>query len=409
MAERLFRDEVIEAGRQRLTGRVVIATPPRSGLYTRIAFAALAAAVLLLFLGSYSTTAEVRGVVAYETGVARIYPQSAAQIGKVFVRPGERVAEGQPIAELLVAQGSGGLQPQMAEIEKQDVELSRQIELGSIEANSRRAALQQQAAGMKATIASYERQRVIAQQQVRLADSAARRARSLADEKAATQRQVEDANSLLLSRRAELEAIGEQVIAQRSALSANLADQTQLATEGDKSRSVITGQRAALASQMQELSRANRLTLVAPVAGVVGDIAGEVGQQARADVAIATIIPAGSKLEVWLYAPTRAVGHAAKGQPVRLQFDAFPYRTFGTGLGIVADVAGVPTEQGYIDPGLRIEEPVFRIRARIERFVPRAAARSDALRPGMTLTGKIVTERRNLWTVLFGKIAGGSG
>lgn len=402
MAEKLFRNEVIEAGRQRLTGRVVAAVPPRSWLYTRLALGALLLAVLLLFVGNFSTTAEVRGVVAYDAGVSRVYPRSPAQIGQIFVKPGERVEAGQPIAELIVAQGPGGMEPQIAELSKQDVELGRQIDLTGVEVMSQIAALEQQRAGIDATVASFERQKIIAREQVRLADSAAKRAQRLASEKAATQRQVEDANSVLLSRRAELEAIEEQIIAQRNARQANLAEQELLRASSEKTQSVILGQRAVLASEMQELARANRLTLVAPVDGIVGDIAGEIGQQARPDVALATIIPAGSKLEIWLYAPTRAVGHASAGQEVRLQFDAFPHETYGTGLGIISAVAAVPTEPGYLDPGLNVQEPVFRIRARLTRFAPRAAQGERALRPGMTLTGKIVTERRSLWTVLFG-------
>lgn len=408
MAETLFRNEVIEAGRQRLTGQVVVAIPPKSWHYTRLALGALVIATLLLFLGNFSTTAEVRGVVAYNTGVSKVYPQSTGQIGQIFVKPGDRIAAGQPIAELLIAQGPGGMQPQLQELGKQDLELGRQIALTEIEYAAQLSSLQQKGAAIAATIASYERQRVIAQEQVRLAESAARRARKLASEQAATQRQVEDSNSVLLSRRAELEAIREQIIAQRNARAVNLSEQAQLKTGSEKSRSVILGQRAALGSERQELSRANRITLVAPVAGTVGDIAGEVGQPARPDLALATIIPADSQLEIWLFAPTRAVGHAAKGQQVRLQFDAFPYETYGTGLGVISAVAKVPTDPGYLDPGLKVDEPVFRIRARIDRFAPYARQGEDSLRPGMTLTGKIITERRSLWTVLFGSLRNGA-
>ncbi|WP_298197603.1 HlyD family efflux transporter periplasmic adaptor subunit [Novosphingobium sp.] len=392
-----------------MTGRVVVAVPPRSWHYTGLSLAALVVAVLLLVLGNYSSTAEVRGLVAYSTGVSRIYPQNTGQIGQIFVRPGDRVNAGQPIAELIMAQGPGGMNPQLQQLGKQDAELGRQIALTEVEFAAQLASLQQKGAAIGATIASYERQRVIAREQVRLAESAARRARKLASEQAATQRQVEDANSVLLSRRAELEAIEEQISAQRNARAVNLAEQAQLRTGSEKSRSVIAGQRAALGSELQALSRANRITLVAPVAGTVGDIAGEVGQPARPEVALATIIPANGKLEVWLYAPTRAVGHAAAGQQVRLHFDAFPYETYGTGLGIISAIAEVPTDPGYLDPGLKIQEPVFRIRASLARFAPHVRQGAGSLRPGMTLTGKIITERRSLWTVLFGSLRNGSG
>jgi len=402
MAQQLFRNEVIEAGRTRLIGRVVAATPPGAWLYTGLALAAFAIALLIAMLGSFSTTADVRGVVAYDQGVARVYPRTTAEVARIFVKAGQQVAAGDPLVELAIAQGQQGLAPQLKDLSRQDAELARQSELAGIETVSQLAALTQRAAGIDAAIASLQRQLVLAREQVGLAESAARRAQALAREQAATQRQVEDARSAVLARRAEAEAIAEQIAAQRSARQAAAAERALLTTGGAKSASLIEGQRAALAAELKALERSDRIVLVAPVAGTVGDLTGELGQQVRPDAAVATIVPAGSKLEIWLFAPSRAVGHARVGQQVRLQFDAFPHRTYGTGLGVVSAVAGVPTEPAALDPGLKIAEPVFRIRTSLRAMAPRVTGGPQLLRPGMTVTGKIVVERRSLWAALFG-------
>jgi membrane fusion protein len=117
-----------------------------------------------------------------------------------------------------------------------------------------------------------------------------------------------------------------------------------------------------------------------------------------------SVIPSGSRLEIWLYAPTKAVGSARVGQRVRLQFDAFPYQKYGSGLGVVTAVAKVPTEPDNLDPGLQITEPVFRIRARIDRLAAGSRIEIARLRPGMTLNAKLETERRSLWQVLLGPV-----
>lgn len=402
MADALFRNEVIEAGRTRLTGRVVAATPPGSALYTGLAAGAFVIALLIALLGSYSTTADVRGVLAYDQGVARIYPRTTAEIARIFVKAGRPVKAGDPLVELVIAQGQQGLAPQLKDLTKQDAELARQLQLAGIETTSQLAGLVQRAAGIDAAIASLQRQLVLAREQVGLAESAARRASALAREQAATQRQVEDARSAVLARRAEAEALAEQIAAQRAARLAVDTERALLDAGGAKSISLIEGQRAALAAELKALQRSDRIVLVAPVAGTVGDLTGEVGQQVRPDAAVATILPQGSTLEVWLYAPTRAVGHARVGQPVRLQFDAFPYRTYGSGQGVVAEVSGVPIEPAAVDPGLKITEPVFRIRTRIQAMAPRVPGGQGLLRPGMTVTGKVVLERRSLWASLFG-------
>ena len=89
---------------------------------------------------------------------------------------------------------------------------------------------------------------------------------------------------------------------------------------------------------------------------------------------------------------------------MRLQFDAFPYQKFGSSRGVVTEIAKVPTEPSNVDPGLKFDEPVFRIRTRIVQFSPRAKVSINAIRPGMTLGGKLVMERRSFWQILLGPI-----
>lgn len=404
MADRLFRNEVIEASRNRLTGTVIAAVPPSSRLYTRLVAVAALLLLALLMFGHFSMTADVRGIVAYDGGIARVYPRSAAEVSAIHVRSGQHVEAGQALVTLAIAQGQGGISPQLNQMGNQDSELGRQVGLAADQASSEVAALAEQHGGLMAAIASLERQHAIAAAQIRLAESAALRAERLAKEGAGTQRQVEDSRSALLTRRAELEGLGEQVIVQRNALRANEADQSRRQLEAQRTQSVLIVQRAVLAQQQFELSRTGNIVLTAPVAGTVGDIGVEVGQQATPARAAATVIPSGSKLEIWLYAPSRAVGNARAGQQVRLQFDAFPYEKFGTSEGLVTEIAKVPTEPSNVDPGLKFDEPVFRIRANIVKFSPRTKVDIGSMRQGMTLSGKLVLERRNLWQILLGPI-----
>ncbi len=70
----------------------------------------------------------------------------------------------------------------------------------------------------------------------------------------------------------------------------------------------------------------------------------------------------------------------------------------------MTEIAKVATEPSNVDMGLKIDEPVFRIRTRIVDFSPRGEVDIAALRPGMTLSGKLVMERRSLWQILLGPI-----
>ncbi|HEX8528051.1 HlyD family secretion protein [Allosphingosinicella sp.] len=406
MATQLFRQEVIEAGRQRLTGTVVAAVPPRSRLYTLLVLGFFAILAALLILGQYATSAKVRGIVAYDAGIARVYPASQAEIRAIHVRTGQQVAAGQPLVTISLAQGSNGISSQLAQLGNQDSELARQQELAGMMGSTETRGLAQQRSSLGAAIASLERQRSIAAGQIGLAEAATRRATQLAGEGAGTQRQVEDSRATLLARRSELESINERLIVQREALRAIDNQIAERSLEASRSQSVIGAQRAALGEQREALLRTHELVLTAPVAGEVGDVSVEVGQRARPDMSLVTIVPGGSRLEVWLYAPSRAIGHVRPGQEVRLLFDAFPYQTYGAGTGRVTEVSRVPTEPGSLDAQLGIEEPVFRIRVAIDRMAPRAAAADRQLRPGMTLSANLVLERRRLWEVFFNPFVG---
>ena len=401
MAERLFRDEVIEASRDRLTGTVIAAVPPSSRVYTRLTVVCVMLLIFFLVFGSYTTTAAVRGVVAYDAGVARVYARQSAELAEVHVNVGDRVAKGQPLVTLTIAQGSEGMNPFLAEVATQGSELERQLELAVSQSEAEIAALGHQRNGLVASIASLRRQKAIAEDQQKLAQAALSRAQRLAERSAGTQRQVEDARSELLRRKADLESLTEQIAAQQAALNANDAEQARRTLAAEIAQSEIQARQSQLAEQRARLDRDSRLTLTSPVAGVVGDISLEIGQRVTPDQSVVSVIPGNSQIEVWFYAPTSAVGNARAGQNVRIAFDAFPHEKYGWGQGFVTDVAQVPTEPANIDRSLNLTEPVFRVRTRIEALSSHTEISREALRPGMTVTGRLQLEDRSLWQVFF--------
>ena len=406
MNKPLFRTEVIDASRERLSGTVIAAVPPSSRLYTMLLGGLALVIIAFLVLGSYATSAQVRGIIAYDTGIARVYPSAPAEIREINVHDGQLVAAGTPLVTLALAQGVDGLTGQLGQLNNQDAELGHQVDLASEIGAAEQRALTQQRDSLTAAVASLERQRAISAGQIGLAEAATRRAVQLAREGAGTQRQVEDSRSALLARRADVESLNERLIAQRETLRNTEAQIAQRALEASRNRSVLLAQRAALAEQRAQLMRTDRLVLTAPIGGEVGDISIEVGQRARTDQSLVTIVPRGSRLEVWLYAPSRAVGFARPGQQVRLMFDAFPYQKYGAGRGTVTAVSRVATDPSNLDTNLGIQEPVFRIRVRIDEFAPRIPADQRFMRPGMTLTANLVLERRSLWEVLFSPVLG---
>jgi membrane fusion protein len=86
-------------------------------------------------------------------------------------------------------------------------------------------------------------------------------------------------------------------------------------------------------------------------------------------------------------------------------YEAFPYQRFGVGRAQVEAVSRTVLAPDEIAiPGLRLGEPVFRVRAALERDTVDAYGERIALQPGMLLRADIVIDRRSLLQWLFDPI-----
>lgn len=405
MASALFRAEVIEARRQRLAGIVVAAVPPSARLYTIIVGATSIIILLTLSFGSYASTANVRGIVAYDLGVARVSASSTGDVAAIHVRAGTQVAAGAPLVTVVTAQGANGLSAQLAEIETQLREIDRQIALAGNTGLTELQALRQQQAGVVTSVASLQRQKSIVQSQISITEAMLARNTRLAKAGAGSQRQVDDARAALLSRQSESEALTQKISDAQSKISEVSIQLSQRGLTSDTSRSQLVAQRAILVAQRADIARADRLVITAPVAGEVSDVATEIGQRVGPEKSLVTLVPQGSNIETWLYAPSSAIGFAKPGQQVRLRFDAYPYQKYGWGQGTVVSISRVAIDPANVDAAIRPTEPVFRVRVRIDSM-GRLTVPKDGLRPGMTLSANLVMQSKPLWDLVIGPIKG---
>jgi membrane fusion protein len=130
---------------------------------------------------------------------------------------------------------------------------------------------------------------------------------------------------------------------QRSGIDRDLgAARAELPTIETKARQAVD-QLARQKSELQQglvqedVKRSN--VIVAPVAGVVTNIAISRGESVAADMLIATILPRGSGLVVQLLVPTRAIGFVQPGQPAEVKLETFTFTRFGLVPGEVVSVS----------------------------------------------------------------------
>jgi membrane fusion protein len=128
-----------------------------------------------------------------------------------------------------------------------------------------------------------------------------------------------------------------------------------------------------------------------------------------AGTALASLLPAQTRMLAQLYAPSSAVGFVRPGQAVQLRYQAFPYQRFGQQKGQVLQVSRTPLGASELArlalPATLSQgpasEPLYRITVQLERQTVEAYGQEQALAVGMQLDADVLLERRRLIEWIF--------
>lgn len=398
----LFRKEVVDQRADRLQGNVSIAVPISWQVISYGLFVVLVIVVAFLSLASYSRVATATGIIVVDKGVAAIMPTRAGVVAGLVVRDGQSVEEGAPLAVIRSEEElrRGGTAPDRVRnaVQQQDRQLASQQALLLKAAQAEQARLAAQSEGITKEIIELDRQTAAQRRLIEVAANELNQARSLADRGFISRRDLETRESTLLIRQQQLAQL-EQVRATRrsSVLEAGRSiAQAEAAAQGQSA--AVQSERAELAQQLAQAEAAEGYTLTSPVSGRVTAMTARLGQAALPDQALMSVVPTGGTLQAELHVPTSAAGFLEIGQQVRLSIDAFPFQQFGTVEASIAEISAVASPK-IIPQGGAV--PIYLVRARLSRDTMQAFGRNQALLPGMTLSARIVTQRRSLLEWLF--------
>ena len=156
--------------------------------------------------------------------------------------------------------------------------------------------------------------------------------------------------------------------------------------------------------ELIEMQSRQHIAIQANSSGVIGTINAEVGQFVDLSKPLLTIIPENTSLIAQLYVPSRAIGFVKDGDQVLLRYQAYPYQKFGHAKAQVLSVAKTALASqdlqtiGIISPQEQLNnEPVYLVRAKLDKQMVKAYGKDMPLQVGMTLEGDIMHERRKLY------------
>lgn len=369
----------------------------------------VAVALVLLFFGTYSNKETVSGWLVPRGGLIQVTARGGGVVTSISVKEGDHVRAGQVIAHVrlstTLANGQDAGSVAIAALSSESSANKQQAQTARRKLLAEQSDLNLKLADLQAQVAETRRQMEFQDRQVEIARSNLARFKRLAAMHLISDMQVNERETALLStEQVKSHLAGEEMSLRQQAsdvtarLHAIPSDISQTGTNETMAAAQIDQKRVQTAIQSSDL-------VVASVEGKVLAIPVDEGQTLSPGATIAIVEPLNASLEAELYVPSRAVGFVRPGDDVHLMYQAFPFEKFGIANAKVMELSRTilaPSEVSM--PASGIQQPVFRVRAALDRQTIQAYGQAVPLQPGMLLTGEIVFDRRSLVEWLFDPI-----
>lgn len=366
----------------------------------------LMALILFLVSGEYARKVRVVGNLVPTEGAIKIVAPQFGRILGTRVREGDAISSSQVMFEI------------SAERSNQDGDLDQRIEsslmsrrqlmtqeglLQTLQFRRREQSIQARVALSQAELDRLAQESKLQDARIVSAESMYKRYTTLRQQGFVSElqfSQIENDYNEQLARRQTLER---NSLANRREVLQLQEDAQEMASQIHLNDSQTARNLASLEQEMAEHQGRSRVQVLAPITGTVTTLPFEPGQSVQAGATLATILPAGSKLEAHLFVPSRAIGFVEPGQRVLLRMAAFPYQKFGSISGVVQRVERSPIGESA-DAGAAVTgpaEPVYRVMVLLGQQAVVAYGKRQPFRAGMTLEADIHQDRRRLaeWLV----------
>jgi len=406
MSRQLFRQEAIDAQREKFLGEATIARPVPGWVFTLLAAGVAFLVIAVSIWGQYTRRERVEGYLALDTGAARVLVPDSGRITELLIKEGDEVKAGDAMAKVSLdrATGSGASTSEAVAAEMQNRRLILEKEqnqwrdLGTQQVEQIRRRMRD----LDGELGQIDREMKLQEVRIKSAREQLERYHGLAGEKKFV------SEALVKQKQDEVtdqEIKAQTLRRQRGQVERDLAsarmEEPAIQMRSRAQVEQVSRQISELQEGMAQNESKRETVIRAPMAGVVTNIAVNQGQSTAADTPLATVLPKGSGMHVELLVPTRAIGFIKPGQEVLLRYEAFPYERFGQYRGLVSDIGRSVWTQGERIGPLSAKEPVYRVDVKMERQNVSALGQDFALRPGMLVNADLLLERRTLLEWIF--------
>jgi membrane fusion protein len=406
MPRPLFRQEAIDAQREKFLGEAIIARPVPAWVFTLLAAGTALLLIGVALWGHYTRRERVEGYLALDAGAARVLLPDAGRVTDLLIKEGDEVKAGDPMARISLDRSTGKgastseavaaeMQSRRAILEREQAQL-RDLGTQQLEQVRRRAK------DLANELGQIDAEMKLQEVRIRSARDQVQRYRGLAGEKQfVSEALVKQKIDEVTDQEIKLQSLHRQRSQVERDLESAKLEEPSIGLKSRTQVEQVSRQMSELQEGMAQVEARRETVIRAPVSGVVTNIAVNLGQSVAADAPFATVLPKGSGLHVELLVPTRAIGFVKTGQDVMLRYDAFPYERFGQYHGKIVDIGRNVWSSGDRVGPLSAKEPVYRVDVGLDKQTVGALDQEFSLRPGMSVNADLLLEKRTLFEWIF--------
>ncbi|WP_440030060.1 HlyD family secretion protein [Chromobacterium amazonense] len=399
----LFRPAALAHSTARQYGSIVLVRSRNLAWFTCI-FSLLALAIVLFFcLFSYTRKAQVSGMLQPTQGLIRIQPAQSGTVAEMRVREGQQVKAGDVLFVLSDERASGrhgnAEQTITSLLQARRDSLAGDQAMLKLQARQKAEALQRKSADQERELQRIDELIALQQRRVALAEQMVARNRKLQDAHFISAAALQDRQAELIDQQTKLADLQRSRAAAQSELDAVRADLDDMRLQARRDEAAAKRNVDSIEQDLTENEAKRRLLVRAPQAGMVSGITAQVGQTVAGGQPLANLSPAGSPLEAELYAPSRSAGFLKPGMQVLIRYQAYPYQKFGQFHGRVREVSrsALPSNELNLSGANQGNEPLYRVKVKLEQQSVTAYGQAQALRAGMALDASVLLETRKLY------------
>ena len=398
----LFRKEAIEAQKKKSDGVGLIATPLSFYILNSSLLLIIVIVVIFLNYTQYSRKELVTGRLVPTGDYARVYSTKKGIISDLFVKEGQLIAQGEPIAlitsDVYTTQGVKLTSMLSSEFNKtEDI-----IRLGlKHEQKLTESVLLKLEDEIKFKVKELEGIIDLVDINVKkrdLSHSKFEKFKKLYNKELVSQSKYEESFYAFLTDDNELN----RILNEKTVIESQIARmKAELEVERLTSQRKITDLKLRLSQTIREeaISKSDDTYLIkAPLSGIISGLQVRKGQQSSATTQLLTILPNNDGLEVELFVPTRAISYISKETIIKIRYNSFPYQKYGTFSGNVKSISKSVIKATQLDGYTGNEEWLYKLTVTLNDEDYRNGV---YLKPGMELSAYLLGEKRTVFEWIF--------